>query len=214
MIAAFEATGDARFLDRAETLAQRICVELAAQAGGMIWEHYDKRWQVDWDYNKNDPKHMFRPFGFLPGHLTEWTKLLLILERYRKKDWMLKRAVELYDAALARSPDLEHGGMHYTFGPDGKLYDVDKYHWVHCETIAAAACLAMRTGNERYWQDYDRLWAYSWRHLVDRERGCWYRITRPDGSRYDDLKSPPAKTDYHPFGAVWEVLRVTGNLRQ
>jgi mannose/cellobiose epimerase-like protein (N-acyl-D-glucosamine 2-epimerase family) len=210
MIAAYEATGETRYLDRAETLAHRICVELAAQTGDLVWEHYTLDWQVDWNYNKDDPKNLFRPYGYLPGHMTEWTKLLLILESYRPQAWMLPRARLLYETAIGRSADLEFGGMHYSFGPDNKLYDLDKYHWVHCETLAAAACLAVRTGHERFWQDYNRLWAYSLRTLVDQERGCWYRIAAPDGRRYDDLKSPPAKADYHPFGACLEILRATG----
>jgi mannose/cellobiose epimerase-like protein (N-acyl-D-glucosamine 2-epimerase family) len=211
MIAAYEATGEERYLDRAEQLARRICVELAP-AAGRVWEHYREDWSIDWDYNKDDPKHLFRPYGYLPGHFTEWTKLLLVLDRYRSRDWLLPRARDLYEAALGRSADLENGGMHYSFGPDGNLYDLDKYHWVHCETLAAAACLAARTGEERFWQDYDRLWAYSWRHLVDREHGCWFRVLTPDGRKYDDLKSPPAKTDYHPFGACFEILRVGGHV--
>ncbi len=211
MLAAFEATGETRYLDRAEALAHRVCVELAAQSGDLVWEHFTADWRVDWDYNKDDPQHLFRPYGYLPGHMTEWTKLLLVLERHRPRDWMLPRARLLYESALGRSADVEFGGLHYSFGPDGRLHDLDKYHWVHCETVAAAACLAVRTGEERFWQDYDRLWSYSWRTLIDRERGCWYRVTTPDGRRYDDLKSPPAKTDYHPFGACCEILRAIGH---
>ncbi len=213
MLAAYETTGETRYLDRAETLARRICVELAGQAQGVVWEHYHEDWSVDWDYNRDDPKHLFRPYGYLPGHMTEWTKLLLILERYRPRDWLLPTAVTLYETALARSADLEFGGMHYSYGPDGRLYDLDKYHWTHCETVAAAAGLAMRTGRERYWQDYDRLWGYSWRHLIDHEYGCWFRILSPDGVKRSEIKSPPGKTDYHPFGACWEILRVLGEVK-
>lgn len=210
MLAAYEATGDIRYLDRAEILARRICVELASQAKGVVWEHYREDWSVDWDYNKDDPKHLFRPYGYLPGHMMEWTKLLLILERYRPQQWILPHAIRLYETALAKSADLEFGGMHYSYGPDNRLYDLDKYHWVHCETVAAAAGLAARTGQERYWQDYDRLWRYSWRHFVDHSHGCWFRILSPDGSKQSDIKSPPGKTDYHPFGACYEILRVLG----
>ncbi|CAM5762410.1 mannose-6-phosphate isomerase [Labrys miyagiensis] len=212
LIAAFEATGEKRYLDRAESVAHRICVELAARAGGLVWEHYTKDWKIDWDYNKDDPKHHFRPYGYLSGHMTEWAKLLMILDRYNSRPWMLERARHFYKSALANSADLENGGMHFSFGPDGRLYDLDKYHWVLCETVAAAACLAERTGEARFWQDYDSLWAYSWKHQIDQYYGCWYRITTPDGRRYDDLKSPPGKTDYHPFGACYEILRVMGNL--
>jgi len=210
MLAAYEATGEARYLDRAETLARRICVDLAAAAGGAVWEHYTADWTIDWDYNRDDPKHLFKPYGHLPGHMTEWTKLLLLLERHRPADWILPVARFQYETALANSADLEHGGLHYSYGPDGRLYDLDKYHWVHCETLAAAAALAVRTGKERYWQDYDRLWAYSWRHLIDHRYGGWFRILDADGTKQSDWKSPPGKTDYHPFGACLEILRVLG----
>ena len=48
----------------------------AAKADGLVWEHYDRDWNVDWDYHRDDPKHLFRPWGFQPGHQTEWAKLL------------------------------------------------------------------------------------------------------------------------------------------
>ncbi len=213
MIAAYEATGETRYLDRAEILAERICVDLAAQAHDVVWEHYTKDWKVDWEYNKDNPRHLFRPYGYQPGHMTEWTKLLLILERYRPKDWMLPKAEKLYEYAMARATDLAYGGMHYAFGPDDKIYDADKYHWVQCETLAAIACLAIRTGKERYWQDYDALWTFSWNHMIDREGACWYRICSPAGKPLSNIKSPAAKTDYHPFGACYEILRVTGHLK-
>ena len=213
MLAAYEASGQVRFLDRAELLARRVCVDLAAAAGGLVWEHYRSDWSLDWDYNRDDPKHLFRPYGYLPGHLAEWSKLLLILERHRPRDWMLSRARHLYDSALSRSADLGYGGLHYSFGPDGVLLDFDKYYWVMSEALAAAAALAVRTGEARFWQDYDRLWTYSWNNLIDRDRGGWYRVLTPDGRRYDDVKSPPAKTDYHPFGACFEILRVLGHAR-
>ena len=211
MIAAFEATGEIRYLDRAETLARRVCVDLAGHAGGAVWEHFRADWTIDWDYNKDDPNHLFRPYGYLPGHMTEWAKLLVLLDRYRQADWMLGTAVHLYDTAMARSADLQWGGMHYSYAPDGRLLDLDKYHWVHAETLAAAAMLAVRTGEQRYWQDYDRLWAYCWRVFVDHRYGAWFRILSPDGQQRSDLKSPPGKTDYHPFGACVEILRTIGD---
>ena len=80
MIAAFEATGETNYLDRATALAIRVCVDMTKQSDGMIWEHYDKNWNPDWQYNVDDQKNLFRPFGYLVGHWMEWAKLLLILE--------------------------------------------------------------------------------------------------------------------------------------
>ncbi|WP_250862503.1 AGE family epimerase/isomerase, partial [Caballeronia sp. INML3] len=51
-LAAFEATGEARYLDRAALLADNMVNRQAALAGGLVWEHYKPDWSVDWDYNK------------------------------------------------------------------------------------------------------------------------------------------------------------------
>ncbi len=207
MLSAYEATEESRYLDRAHILAQRICRDLASQADGLIWEHYHTDWSHDWEYNKDDPQNLFKPYGYLPGHFTEWAKLLLILERYRPEVWMLERAQNLFEVALAKSWDEERGGMHYTFAPDGRILDTDRYYWVLAETFAAAALLALRTGDGSYWDWYDRAWAFSDRYFVDHEYGGWYRILNVDNQKYDDRKSPAAKTDYHPLSACFETLQ-------
>ena len=206
MIAAYEATRQPRFLDRAFTLAHNITHGQAAKAGGLIWEHYDAAWNVDWEYHKDDPKHLFRPWGFQPGHLTEWAKLLLILDRYRPTDWVLPTARALFDTALAKAWDKDYGGICYGFAPDGSICDSDKYFWVQAESLAAAALLAERSGDARYWSDYTRIWDYSWRHFVDHQYGAWYRILDRENHKYSNEKSPAGKTDYHTMGACYEVL--------
>ncbi|ANG64642.1 N-acylglucosamine 2-epimerase [Marinobacterium aestuarii] len=208
MIAAFEATSDKKYLERAMTLAQTICQRQAALADGLIWEHYDAHWQVDWDYNKADPKNLYRPWGFQPGHLTEWAKLLLMIERHQPADWLLPCARRLFDTALSTAWDQERGGIYYGFAPDGRICDDDKYFWVQAESMAAAALLAERTGDANYWRWYERLWDYSWEHMIDHRHGAWFRLLDADNQRYDDIKSPPGgKCDYHSMGACHEVLR-------
>lgn len=213
LLAAFEATGETRYLERAATIARSITVRQAALANNMVWEHYHDDWSVDWDYNRNDKTNIFRPWGYQPGHLTEWAKLLLILERHKARlstpsDWLVPRAGELFDAALERAWDTEYRGIYYGFAPDGGICDADKYFWVQAESLAAAALLAARTGVEKYWQWYDRIWAYSWEHFVDHKYGAWYRILSRDNEKYSAEKSPAGKTDYHTMGACYEVLNV------
>ena len=210
MLAAFEATGEARYLDRAECLARRVTIDLAGKADGLVWEHYDQHWNVDWDYNRDDPKHLFRPWGYQPGHQTEWSKLLLILARHRPADWLLPTSRHLFDTAMQRAWDAELGGIFYGFAPDHSVCDADKYFWVQAESFAAAALLATATGEERYWGWYDHIWDYSWRHMVDHQYGAWYRILDHRNEKYSDEKSPAGKTDYHTMGACYEVLNVVG----
>ncbi len=213
LLAAFDATGEVRYLHRAETLAHHVTVRQAALAGGAVWEHYRPDWSVDWDYNKADRSNIFRPWGFQPGHLTEWAKLLLILERHaaqlsRGPDWLLPRARSLFDQAVRQAWDARHGGLHYGYRPDGQVCDPDKYFWVQAESLAAAALLGHRTGESAYWEWYLRLWTYSWEHFVDHRHGAWYRVLSEDNVKLDDNKSPAGKTDYHTMGACYEVLRV------
>src|SRR5579859_2302291 len=215
LLAAFDATGQTRYLERAATVARNITVRQAALAGGLVWEHYHADWSVDWEYNKNDKTNIFRPWGYQPGHLTEWAKLLLILERHADRltrpDWLAARAIALFDIAMKSAWDNEHGGIVYGFAPDGGVCDGDKYFWVQAESLAAAALLAKRTGEEKYWQWYERIWGYSWTHFVDHDHGAWYRILTHDNRKYSDEKSPAGKTDYHTMGACYEALNAVGD---
>lgn len=211
LLAAFDATLEPRYLHRAELLARNITQRQAALAGGLIWEHYHADWSVDWDYNRNDKSNIFRPWGYQPGHLAEWAKLLLILERHapmlqQAGDWLLPRARSLFDVAMQRAWDAHNGGLYYGFGLDGEVCDDDKYFWVQAESIAAAGLLALRTGDAECWAWYERLWQYSWTHFVDHRHGAWYRILRADNSAYSDEKSPAGKTDYHTMGACYELM--------
>jgi mannose/cellobiose epimerase-like protein (N-acyl-D-glucosamine 2-epimerase family) len=213
MIAAYEATGEGRYLERALLLARRMTVEQAAKADGLVWEHYTQAWEVDWDYNLDNPKHLFRPWGYQPGHQTEWAKLLLTMHGYSGQAWLVPTAQKLFDRAVEASWDKAYGGLVYGFAPDGRVCDDDKYFWVQAESLAAAARLAQATGDDRYWRWYDKLWAYSWEHMVDHQYGAWFRILTRDNRKYSDEKSPAGKTDYHTMGACYDVmalLRGTG----
>ncbi|SFR89662.1 Mannose or cellobiose epimerase, N-acyl-D-glucosamine 2-epimerase family [Dyella sp. OK004] len=213
MLAAYQASDDPRYLDRALMLADHITRRQATKGDGLVWEHYDAQWNIDWDYHRDDPKHLFRPWGFQPGHQTEWAKLLLImepllLERGREENWLVPTAKHLFDAALAHAWDSEHGGICYGFAPDGNVCDDDKYFWVQAESLAAAALLHARTGLAVYDEWYEKLWGYAWQHFIDHRYGAWYRILTRDNRKYDDEKSPAGKTDYHTMGACYEVMEL------
>ncbi len=213
LLAAFEATNEVRYLRRAEQLAHNITVRQAALAGGLVWEHYHDDWTIDWEYNRDDKTNIFRPWGYQPGHLTEWAKLLLILERHERHlahdgGWLVPRARALFDVALERAWDDRYGGIYYGFAPDNSICDQHKYFWVQAESLAAAALLLARTGESRYRDWYERIWSYCWQYFVDHEYGAWYRILTRDNRKYSDEKSPAGKTDYHTMGACYEVLNV------
>jgi mannose/cellobiose epimerase-like protein (N-acyl-D-glucosamine 2-epimerase family) len=207
MIAAFEASGQQQYLDRAKLIAKNITQRQADLTDGLIWEHYQTDFQPDWDYNKDDPKNLYRPWGFQPGHQTEWAKLLVCIYRHDKAPWLLEKAKELFDRAFGPSWDVDNGGLIYGFGPDGKWCDDDKYFWVQAESFAAAAMLYQQTQETKYLDAYQQLWNYSWEHFVDHQYGAWFRVLKRDNSKYSDEKSSAgAKCDYHTLGACFDVL--------
>jgi mannose/cellobiose epimerase-like protein (N-acyl-D-glucosamine 2-epimerase family) len=209
MIAAFEATGEDKFLARAATLAEAVTVRQAGLTRGMVWEHFKPDWTPDLEYAKGENNaNSIRPWGVQTGHQTEWSKLLLILDRHLPADWHLRRARELFDPAMANGWDEQYGGLIYGYDLDGKPSDYDKYFWVQAESLAAAALLGACTGEEKYWLIYDRIWDYAWTNFVDHDYGAWYRKLSRDNHRYDDRKTFSNKADYHTMGACYEALNV------
>lgn len=207
MIAAYEATKEEIYLERAKLLAETM-TRSSEELHYQIWEHYHLDWTPDFEYNKGVKTNIFRPWGIQTGHQTEWTKLLLILDRYDPQEWHLQRAIRLFDRAMKYGWDEVHGGLFYGYDIEGKTYDDDKYFWVQAESLAAAALLGDRLNDEKYWQWYDRIWEYSWKYFVDHQYGAWYRILTPSNEKYSDEKSPAGKTDYHTMGVCYEVLNV------
>ena len=206
MLVAYEATSAMRFLDRAELLARRICVDLAGSANGLVWEHYRADWTHDWDYNRDDPGNLFRPYGYLPGHFTEWSKLLLILNRHRPADWLPAKAAFLFNSAMDAAWVPSTGAINYAFGPDGTILDTDQYYWVFSETFAAAALLALDTSDDDYWQWYDHVWAYADSHFVDHDTaaGTGYSIRPvPDTATKRAPRPRPTTTRLQPATKCW-----------
>ena len=211
MLAAYEATKLPQFLIRAELIAKNICQRQAAlsegETKGLIWEHFTPDFQIDWQYNQDDPKNLYRPWGFQPGHQTEWTKLLLQLNQHAPATWLVEKAEFLFEQAYSKAWDEKQGGLIYGFAPNGECCDDDKYFWVQAESFAAAAALYQITKKEVYLQQYQAIWQYSWEHFVDHKYGAWFRVLKANNDKYTTEKSAAgAKCDYHTLGACFSVL--------
>jgi mannose/cellobiose epimerase-like protein (N-acyl-D-glucosamine 2-epimerase family) len=215
-LAAFEATGEARYLSRAQDLANTFALGLshatasAPMARFAIWEHYQPDWTPDWDYNKNSPGDIFKPWGYQTGHQTEWAKLLLNLHEHSPNPALVSTAKALHDEAYAAGWDHSNGGLIYGYAPDGSPCDTDKYFWVQAESFASSWRLWRTTGEPQYLEQYRQIWQWAWAHLVDHRHGAWFRIVSAQGGTLEDTKSPAGKVDYHTMGACWDVLRVGG----
>ncbi|WP_407661649.1 AGE family epimerase/isomerase [Haladaptatus caseinilyticus] len=205
-IAAYEATEEKRYLDRAYSIAEGLAKTLAAETDGKIWEHYDRNWGHDMSYNEDEPRHQFRPWGYQPGHHAEWSKLLSTLATHRSESWLQPTARDLFNIAIEDGWDDDYGGFYYTVDSDGQPVIPDKYSWPVTEAIGAAALLG-RT-DEQYLDWYDRLWEYAARHFIDPNHGNWYeRLTR-EHKRDGPNRGVAVEPGYHPLNNAYVALDV------
>ena len=172
LMAAFEATGERSYLEKAESIATLILARNAASADWRVPEHYRGDWSVDTDYRGSD---MFRPYGYTPGHALEWARLALQLWALggHKLSWLPDASRKLFAQALAQGWDAERGGLFYTIEYDGTPRVRDKLWWPVCEGLGAAHFLSALDGEAFTEQNYRRLWDFAARRLIDPRFGGW-----------------------------------------
>jgi sulfoquinovose isomerase len=201
-LATGDATGDAAWYARALRIAERLIRTFARGHGWRVVEHFDENWTPLPDYNRDDPRHRFRPFGVTPGHGVEWSRLLLGIRSSldAPPDWLLDAARGLFERAVAEGWSAG-GGFVYTTDLDGAPVVTDRLHWVVTEAIGAAATLHAATGDDEYERWYRRSWDFAAEHLIDRERGSWHHEL--DESLRPSERTWTGKPDvYHAFQAT------------
>ena len=171
LLTAYEATGEALFLQRAGRILDFFLTRMAPAEGWRIPEHYTADWQPDRSY-AGDP--MFRPAGTTPGHSFEFGRLAL---QYwdlagRPDDGTPARARALIETALQAW--LPQGGFAYTLRFDGQVDVPNRYWWPVTEAIGALSALIKldRRPEDEAW--YRRLWAFADAKLIDGARGGWF----------------------------------------
>lgn len=205
-LAAAEATGEHRFLDRASRIATRLIRNLTAANDWRLSEHYDIDWNPALDYNRDDPENLFRPYGSAVGHWFEWSKLLVGLHATAAGEpWMLDAARTLFDRGVTEGWDRLRGGILFTVDWRGQPLNTDRYHWVIAEAIGAAASLWRATGDPAYDGWYRRFWSYADRFLIDPDRGSW-RHQLDEQNRPTDTVWKGRPDAYHPFQAILSAM--------
>jgi sulfoquinovose isomerase len=208
LMAAFEATGERGYLDKAVRIADLIINRAARAQGWRVAEHFTRDWQVDLAY-AGDP--MFRPAGITPGHALEWARLLVQLHDLdgARAGWMIEAAKGLFAEAIAHGWDAAHGGFVYTLGWDNAPLQRLRLWWPNAEAIGAAATLYKHDGDALALEWYGRFWDVVANQFIDHARGGWYPELLPDGTPGEAIFT--GKPDlYHSFQACLVPLLPPG----
>jgi sulfoquinovose isomerase len=202
-LAVSDATGDPKWRHRALRIADRLVNREARAHDWRLPEHFDARWQLDPEYNRDQPDHPFRPYGVTPGHGLEWARLMLHLdaalraERYEAGvrdggdgrdvsdedvDWLVPAAIALFDRAVLDGWYAEVGGFAYTTDWDGTPVVERRFHWVVAEAIGAAAALERATGDSRFADWYAVFWEYARHVLIEPAGTGWLHEVDEEGN--------------------------------
>ena len=217
LTAAFEATGEAMYRDRAYAISKRAVDEFARKNQWMLPEHFDSDWHELKEFNADHPADPFKPYGVTIGHLFEWSRLiiqvgLLFDEPSPEREWIGQAAQELY--ALAKSAGWAADGA------EGFIYTMDwqqrpvvksRMHWVAAEAVMAAYTLWVTTQSDEYLNDYHTWWSYIQNFVIDHQSGSWHHELNSEQQVVSDTWS--GKPDvYHAFNAcILPLLPMKGS---
>ena len=180
LTAAYEATGRVIFRDRAYAISKRAIDDFARNSQWMLPEHFDAQWNVERDFNKENPADPFRPFGVTIGHLFEWSRLILQIDLCMPDDkkgasWIVEGARAMYKIGKESGWAVDGGpGFVYTIDWQKKPVVTSRMQWVAAEAVMAAFTLWKVTGEDQYLEDYYSWWQYIQDHVIDKKFGSWH----------------------------------------
>jgi len=184
-------------------IAEHLVHEVARDHGYRMPEHFDADWTPLPDYHRERPRDQFRPYGWTPGHLLEWSRLLVQLEATVSDPpgWLLADARGLFSRGLTGWAVNGRPGFCYTMNFDDTPVISSRLHWVHAEAMAAAAALHRRTGEACYAEHEQRWRGFIAEYLRDGVHGSWHHELDPANRPADGVWS--GKPDvYHGYLAL------------
>lgn len=170
-------TGDPGLSERALQVAEFFIHRHAKASGWMLPEHYSSDGRALPSYNVDVPFDEFRPYGVTPGHLFEWSRLLLELGSTlkTKPSWLNDASKHLYQAAKRYGwVEEPRPGFVYTVDTTGAPVVTLRPHWVLAEAIGAAATQLQAFDEDAVAEDLQLWQRHALTNYVDLEDGSWH----------------------------------------
>jgi mannose-6-phosphate isomerase len=200
LLALHEATGDERYLLRADRIADLFETRLYDAKHGALPEYYES----DWRPRSGDEGRIVEP-----GHHFEWSWLLHRWGEHRG-DRLANPAERLRVHAEVYGVDLASGAVFDELYIDGRARTRTSRFWPHTERIKANIVRFERTrdfaAGEAAIQAFDMLMRY----CDTPTKGLWRDRLNPDGAFVEE--AAPASSFYHIMLALSELIRVAEGL--
>ncbi|MBQ9413788.1 MAG: AGE family epimerase/isomerase [Clostridia bacterium] len=137
-----------------------------------------------------------------PGHSCENSWFLMNQALVTGNKELLEKALNVLNWSLKLGWDEEHGGgMVYFVDIDGRPceqleWDM-KLWWVHNEVLIATLMAYGLTGEQQYFDWFEKTHAYAFSHFHDEKNGEWYGYLHRDGTVSHTQKGSMWKGPYH-----------------
>ncbi len=194
-----QATGESRYLEHAQALAQLFRSRFLDPERGCLGEYFE----ADWAVAPGDVGQLLEP-----GHHFEWVWLLHQYASITGDESTRAEAEQLFVFAERHGVDAEHGGVFDAIDRGGRVRRDTKRLWPQTELIKALVARYEASGDAAILEPLQGALRHVFRHYVDpRHRGWRDHLTR-EGELHVDLM--PATSVYHITLALSEVMRVLG----
>ena len=136
-----------------------------------------------------------------PGHSCENSWFLMNQAMVTGDKDLLQKALNILDWHMEIGWDKEYGGFVYFADVDGRPceqleWDM-KLWWVHNEVLIASLMAYALTGEEKYFEWFEKTHEYAFSHFHDKENGEWYGYLHRDGTVSHIQKGSMWKGPYH-----------------
>lgn len=169
----------------------------------MITLHYKEEYKCVLENVFPDGSILDNPTGrtINPGHCIENSWFLMNHAAKTGDKTLLNQALNILNWSLDIGWDKGYGGVYYFRDlynrPCEQLEHDMKLWWVHCECLISTLTAYKLTGDEKYFEKFEKLHDYAFSHFSDKEYGEWYGYLHRDGTVSHTQKGSLWKGPYH-----------------
>jgi len=197
----YDVTKNETYLSRIEQLVNVLIAETLHPTYHCTGEAYYQ----DWTHNP----HTWYGEAILIGHNNKFVWALTWLYEITHNSTYLAHAEKVMSFAMDYAWDSTYGDFYNYLYRNGTVEGTDKEWWQSCSSILALLLLYKHTGNDAYWDLYQKSTNFLFTYIYDSEYGGWYTSCYANGTVKDSDKGNVWKGPYHDVELaymVWKIL--------
>ncbi|MFT5731858.1 MAG: N-acylglucosamine 2-epimerase [Paracoccaceae bacterium] len=155
-----------------------------------------------------------RPEGRLlnPGHVIETAWFLMQYAQRVENGDLQVAAEDMMASALDIGWDRTHGGLYSFLDSEGyspvQLEWSRKLWWPHCEAMVGTLMAWRATGDDAWFELFEKTAGWAFEHFPDAEHGGWFGYLDREGRVSQRFKGGPYKGFFHVPRALWMCERL------